>query len=100
MALIKVADESEITEDIGFLTDIDGIPIAIFKIGGEYFAIDNTCHHKGGPLNEGEVEDHIVTCPLHGWQYDLTTGMCLTMPGVQMKTYPVQVKEDGVYLDA
>ena len=67
--------------------------IALFNVGGVLYAIDNTCLHRGGPLGEGELSDTVVTCPWHGWQYDVKTGVCAANPSVQVKTYAV--KADG-----
>jgi nitrite reductase/ring-hydroxylating ferredoxin subunit len=50
------------------------IEIAVFNIDGKYYAISNTCKHKGGPLSQGILEKKIVTCPWHGWKYSVING--------------------------
>ena len=72
----------------------DGNEIAVFNIDGEFYAIDNSCPHKGAPLSEGEICGHIVECALHGWQFDVRTGECLTVPET-IRTYRVR-SEDGL----
>ena len=55
--------------------------MALFRRGGEVFAIGNACPHQGGSLCDGMVEGDIVICPLHGWEFDLRSGACMTVPG-------------------
>ena len=71
-----------------------GDEVAVFNIDGEYYAIENFCPHKGAPLSEGLLCGHIVECSLHGWQFDVRTGECLTVPE-RIKTFRVTT-ENGV----
>jgi nitrite reductase/ring-hydroxylating ferredoxin subunit len=65
--------------------------IALFNVGGTYYAIENTCPHQGGPLAEGWLEGSVVTCPWHAWCFDVTTG-AMTMGGfTSVDAYDVQV---------
>lgn len=73
---------------------IGGFEIAVFNVRGSYYAIDNRCPHRQGPLWEGDVEGFLAMCPQHGWQFDVRTGACDTVPGRDVATYPVRV-EDG-----
>ena len=66
---------------------------------GEFHAIDNTCLHRGGPLGDGPLEGKIVTCPWHGWQYDVTTGKILQNPSVGVACYAVEVRGAEVFVD-
>lgn len=68
--------------------------VAVFNVDGEYYAIENFCPHKGAPLSEGALCGHVVECALHGWQFDVRTGECLTVPE-RIKTYRVSC-EGGV----
>ena len=52
-----------------------GRMVAIFNVDGEFFALDGICPHQGGPLGQGELEGCVLTCPWHGWQYELATGI-------------------------
>jgi len=72
----------------------NGDEVAVFNVGGEYYAIENFCPHKGAPLSDGLLCGHVVECSLHGWQFDVRTGECLTVPE-RIKTYKV-VCEGGV----
>jgi nitrite reductase (NADH) small subunit len=74
---------------------IEDKEIALFRIDDTFYAIDNECPHYGAPLCDGWVDDHVVTCPWHAWQFDVTDGRCLTVPDYDVPTYVVKV-EDGV----
>ncbi len=75
---------------------IGGTAIAVANVGGQYYAISNTCAHADGPLGEGSLEGPIVTCPYHGWQFDVRDGGCKTHPNAKVPTYPVKVVGDAV----
>ena len=68
---IEVAKVGEIADGEGMLVEIDGKELALFNSGGSYYAIDNECTHVGGPLSEGDLDGHTVTCPWHGAEFDL-----------------------------
>lgn len=72
--------------------------IAVFKTAQGFRACQNICPHAGGSLGEGSVEGESVTCPLHGWRFDLKTGACLNEPGNTIKIYSVEEKEGKVFL--
>lgn len=67
---VKVGRRGDIGEGTGKSVEVGGKEIALFNSGGNFYAIDNVCLHRGGPLGEGELEGTIVTCPWHGRQYD------------------------------
>ncbi len=78
---------------------IGGTAIAVAKSGGMHYALSNTCPHAGGPLGDGKLAGNIVTCPYHGWKFDVTTGTCPTQPSVQVRTYKVQVVGSAVCVE-
>ena len=63
-------------------------------------AFYNTCLHRGGPLGEGELHGVAVTCPWHGWQYDVTTGKLVMNQAIGVKTYTIEVRGDDLWVDA
>ncbi len=69
-----VAKASEIAPGNMLLVDVGGEEIVIANVDGEYFAFSDTCTHEGGPLSDGELEGHIVTCPWHFTPFDVKTG--------------------------
>lgn len=70
---------------------IGGRAIAVANVQGTFHAISNACPHAEGPLGEGSLDGAIVTCPYHGWQFDVTNGTCKTNPYAKVPTFPVQV---------
>ncbi|MFQ5896474.1 MAG: Rieske (2Fe-2S) protein, partial [Nitrospinota bacterium] len=96
IVLVEAASASEIAPGTGCAVEVKGKEVALFNVGGTFYAIDNTCTHQGGPL--GELEGNIVTCPWHEWQYDVTTGeLAEGCEGV--KKCPVKVEGDDVLVD-
>ena len=77
---VKVANKSEIEPGQARLVDVKGKAIALFNVDGQFFALDNTCTDRGGPLAEGEVSGHEVTCPWHGATFDVRTGEVVGPP--------------------
>ncbi len=74
MAFLRTARKDEIPAGSIREFQVEGATIALANVDGKFFAINNTCLHRGGPLAEGELNGKVVTCPWHGWQYDVTTG--------------------------
>ena len=90
---VKVAKTSEIPAGQGKCVEVEGRRLAIFNVDGSYYAIDDVCQHQGGPLGEGELNGKIVTCPWHGWEYDVTNG--INTFDTELKQEQFQVKVDG-----
>ena len=72
----------------------DGNELAVYNVDGEFYAMENSCPHKGAPLSDGTLCGHVVECGLHGWQFDVRTGECLTVRE-RIRTYRVNI-EDGL----
>jgi nitrite reductase/ring-hydroxylating ferredoxin subunit len=73
--------------------------IALFNVGGALFAVTNICPHQHSPvIVDGFIEDCTVTCPLHGWAYDLSTGRALG-GGARLKTFEVREIGDAIYVE-
>ena len=71
-----------------------GRELALYRVNGEFYATENFCPHKGAPLADGKLCDHVIECEWHGWQFDVRTGECLTV-SEKITTYEVCV-EDGL----
>ena len=81
----------------GKLVEAGGQKIAVFSVGGNYYAIENTCPHAGGPLAEGPLEGDVVTCPWHGSRFNVKTGAVLKPPATRgVKSFPVRVTGNEV----
>ena len=95
-SFIKVAKLTEMPEGSGKLVEAGGKKIALFNAGGKFYAIDNTCKHRGGPLADGTI----ITCPWHGWEYDITTGTKLDDASVKLGCYAVKADGDDILVEA
>ena len=93
---VRVAATSDISAGQGKTVEVDGKKIAVFNCDGTFYAIDDTCKHRGGPLGEGELEGTTVTCPWHGWTYDVTTGISCDDAECAVARYAVKVEGDSV----
>ena len=96
---VKIANKNEVPEGTGLAKDFDGKSVALFNLAGTFYAINNICAHRGGPLGEGSFEGEEVMCPWHGWQYNVKTGECSTSPSICQKKYPVKVEGEDVLVD-
>ena len=99
MAFVRAMKIGELPPGMIRELQLDGKVIALSNVGGKLYAINNVCLHRGGPLGEGELTGQVVTCPWHGWQYDVTSGRLVTNPAVGVETYPVELRGDDVYVD-
>jgi nitrite reductase/ring-hydroxylating ferredoxin subunit len=98
--MIRLANEKDIPEGGRFVVSLPkGHDIVLFKVEGKIYALDNACPHMGGPLGEGDVEGDIVTCPWHGWQFDIKSGECINVPGDNATCIPLKVIDGEVFLD-
>ena len=100
MPFVPVANVKDIPDPGKLLVELDDALIALFHVGGEFFALDDVCTHDGGPLAEGTLEDHTIACPRHGAKFCLRTGAALTMPATKpTKSYQVKVDGDAVLVE-
>ncbi len=98
--IIKVAEANEVPPGTAKAVEADGHRIALFHRGDGYYAIDDVCTHRGGPLSEGEVKGTVVTCPLHGATFDITTGNVLGPPAAEgVVSYRVQVDGNDIKVE-
>jgi len=97
---VKVARRGEIPDGSGKTVEVDGRKIALFNTGGRFYAIDNTCRHRGGPLGEGDLMGTTVVCPWHGWEYNVTNGQSVDDPSVKVACFAVRVDGDDILIEA
>jgi nitrite reductase/ring-hydroxylating ferredoxin subunit len=91
---VRVAARADVPAGAGAVAEVGGRSIAVFNVDGRYYAIDNLCPHRGGPLGEGDLEGAVVACPWHAWRWDVTTGANVNNPAVKVACFPV-VEEAG-----
>ena len=73
--------------------------VAVFNVGGQFYALDGLCPHQGGPLGRGRLEGSVVTCPWHGWQFDVKTGQHQVNPRLKHPLLPVKTEGDDLFVD-
>ena len=89
---VKVGQTTDIPEGEGRTYELEGHNVAVFNVGGAFHAMDGGCPHRGGPLGEGYLEEKVVTCPWHGWRFDVTTGQSPVNPAAKVPCYAVKVE--------
>ena len=96
---IKVAELADIEEGSLFPIEVDGELICLARVDGAVYAFTDNCTHISGPLNEGELEGCILSCPWHGAQFDVRSGKVLRGPARQdLMTYPVKMEGEDVLI--
>lgn len=95
-AFTKIAKVSDIPLGSGKTVELAGKAIALFNCEGTFYAIENTCKHRGGPLGEGSLTDKTVMCPWHGWEYDVSSGECQTNPASPVQRFDVKVEGEDI----
>lgn len=95
---VKVAEVDEVPEGAGILVPYGHTNVALFRVAGSFYAIDNTCPHAGGPLADGFLNGAEVTCPWHMWSFDVRSGVCAFDPGLRVASYQVKVEGADILL--
>lgn len=99
--MIRLCSASEIPEGAVKRVDLaDRPPIAVYRVGGRFYATDDRCTHAGASLSEGIVDGDVIECPLHGGAFRIATGEPTDPPcTIPLETFPVRVDGDEVFLD-
>ncbi|MHC5594582.1 MAG: NifU family protein [Nostoc sp.] len=95
---IKVATIDQISEFSVLAVQIAGNSLILHRQGITVKCYRNACIHLGSSLDKGKVENGIITCPSHGFQYKLETSECLTAPDISLQSYPVKIKDNKVFV--
>ncbi len=93
-----VAHLSDLREGEGHVVQYAGVDVALFRLGEEVFAVENTCPHQGASLAEGWLEGDRVVCPWHAWCFELRTGRMTLGDYAQIATFEVEIEADQVAL--
>lgn len=96
----KVVAKSDLKVGEGKVVQTGGREIAIFNVDGNFYAVDNTCPHQGGPLGEGMVDGDTITCPWHGWTFDVKNGSCTLNPNASVSCFEVKVEGEDILVSA
>ncbi len=98
MAALVRAAADEIPSGQSKIVRIQGREIAVFNAGGTFFAVKNSCPHEAASLERGRLEGSVLTCPGHGWRFDLRTGDCLDRPLAGLRCYRVEVRSGSIWI--
>ncbi|MCI0546446.1 MAG: non-heme iron oxygenase ferredoxin subunit [Candidatus Rokubacteria bacterium] len=99
MARVRLGTTADVPAGEGRVVDAGGRTLALFNVNGMYYAIDNVCTHRGGPLGEGDLDGRLVSCPWHAWRWDVTTGANANNPAVRVACFPVSVEDGQVFAE-
>ena len=97
--LVKVAEVTDLSPGEGKVVNARDKEVALFNVDGTFYAIGNTCVHRGGPLGEGALERNVVTCNWHGWKYDVTSGVSPVNPAAKVASYRVEVRGKEILVE-
>lgn len=93
---VKVIASADLPPGQGMEANVGGKPVALFNVGGRFYAVSNTCLHRGGPLGQGFVEGTTVTCPWHSWTWDVATGENVVNRELKVACYATKVEDGNV----
>ncbi len=96
---VPVAHVEDIPEGSRKIIQVDGLSIGVFHHNGQYYALRNSCLHRGGPVATGKLDGDTLTCPWHGFQYNVTTGQLLVDPNACLDTYPVLIEDGHIHVE-
>jgi NAD(P)H-dependent nitrite reductase small subunit len=97
----RVAALADLADDAAFPAKLGNRPIALYRLDGKIYALDDVCTHALALLSQGFIEGGAVECPLHGARFDIATGRCLAPPAtVDLRTYEVRVEGSEVFVRA
>lgn len=96
-AEVRVAAVGDLADGQGRVVAVGKRKLALFRVDGEFFCLENACKHMWAPLGEGFLDGYTVMCPWHGWRYDVRTG-ATDHPDADVSTYPVTVRDGEVFV--
>ncbi len=97
---LEVCDALEISPGTAKRVEIDDVPVALWNVDGRFYATADTCSHEEASLSEGDLWGEVIECPLHGAQFDVTTGEVLSLPAiVGVASYPVKLENGKLFVE-
>jgi nitrite reductase (NADH) small subunit/3-phenylpropionate/trans-cinnamate dioxygenase ferredoxin subunit len=93
---VTVAQVGQIPPGTCRTVEVEGVFLALCNVNGNFLAVDNTCPHAGGPLGEGSMDGEVVTCPWHGWRFNVRTGERPENPEIRVPCVEVRVQGSDV----
>lgn len=95
---MRIAGSAEIPPGQGRSFSVGGYEVAVFNVDGAFFAIENSCPHQGGPLADGWLEGPLVTCPWHGWCFDVRSGKMTLGEFARVPRFALEQRGDDLYV--
>jgi nitrite reductase/ring-hydroxylating ferredoxin subunit/hemoglobin-like flavoprotein len=95
---VAVAQVADIPDGERKIVQVDGLSIGVFHHHGQWYALRNSCLHRGGPVCTGPLADDVLTCPWHGFQYNVTNGQLLVDPAAHLDTYALFIENGAIVL--
>ncbi len=99
MSFVEVAKVSDVKPGNSKVVNAGGKELALVNVDGSFHVTENACLHRGGPLGEGTLDDSVVTCPWHGWKFNVKTGVSPVNPAAKIQTYKVKVEGEKVLVE-
>lgn len=96
---VSIGQAADIPVGEGCVVEAEGKTLALFNVDGAFYALENACAHRGGPLGEGDLDGTVVVCPWHAWRWDVKTGANVNNPAVTMPCFPVSVDDGRVFVE-
>lgn len=97
--MVFAAKLSEVPNFGKKVVTVNGQELVLLNIKGEIFACENECPHQGSPLHSGIVKDGHLSCPRHGYRFDLKSGKCLDNPDFTLKVFPARIEGDDIMVE-
>jgi nitrite reductase/ring-hydroxylating ferredoxin subunit len=100
MALIKtICSAAELPDGAIKVVDMGDCPLVVRNVRGTLHAIENVCPHRGGPVGEGDIDGDTITCPWHGWSFDINTGQGTLNPAAMIRKFPCRIEGGDVTVE-
>jgi 3-phenylpropionate/trans-cinnamate dioxygenase ferredoxin component len=100
MALVKIANVSELKPGEMKRIEVDSEELALYNVDGAYYVTSDICTHARVSLTDGTLDGSIVSCPKHGGKFNVVTGKAVAMPAFKaLQTYPVEIRGEDIYID-
>ena len=96
---VAVADVDRVPSDRGLSVSVGDRELALFNLGGQFYALDGFCPHRGGPLGEGDIIGNEIVCPWHFWSFDIATGCNSVSAEMAVPTFEVKLEGERILVN-
>jgi nitrite reductase (NADH) small subunit len=99
MPFLRTVKVDEVPPGTAREIQVEGKTVCLANVDGKFYAINNVCLHRGGPLGQGPLQGTKVVCPWHAWEYDVTNGKVVQNPAVGVDVYATEIRGQDVFID-